>query len=129
MACLSAMPGTVGVKQCALAKFLGVKSLQKFVAAHASVHNHFTKQARLCICINFKINHFCIKPATRRLNGKVERSHLTDKLEFYQLIDYKGEVDLAKKLHDWEAFYNFLRPHAALNGKTPYERLHEKLVA
>jgi transposase InsO family protein len=51
------------------------------------------------------------------------------KLEFYQLIDYKGDVDLAKKLRDWEAFYNFLRPHAPLNGKTPYERLREKLVA
>jgi transposase InsO family protein len=75
------------------------------------------------------INHFYIRPATPRLNGKVERSHLTDKLEFYQLIDYKGDVDLAKKLRDWEAFYNFLRPHAALNGKTPYERLREKLVA
>lgn len=75
------------------------------------------------------INHSYIKPATPRLNGKVERSHLTDKLEFYQLIDYKGDVDLAKKLRDWEAFYNFLRPHAALNGKTPYERLREKLVA
>ena len=75
------------------------------------------------------INHWYIKPATPRLNGKVERSHLTDKLEFYQLIDYKGDVDLAKKLRDWEAFYNFLRPHAALNGKTPYERLREKLVA
>jgi transposase len=75
------------------------------------------------------INHFYIRPATPRLNGKVERSHLTGKLEFYQLIDYKGDVDLAKKLRDWEAFYNFLRPHAALNGKTPYERLREKLVA
>ena len=59
----------------------------------------------------------------------VGRFNLTDKLEFYQLIDYKGDVDLAKKLRDWEAFYNFLRPHAALNGKTPYERLREKLVA
>jgi hypothetical protein len=56
-------------------------------------------------------------------------STLNDKLEFYQLIDYKGDVDLAKKLRDWEAFYNFLKRHAALNGSTPYERLREKLVA
>jgi len=41
----------------------------------------------------------------------------------------KTDLDLAKKLRDWKAFYNFLRPHAALNGKTPYERLREKLVA
>jgi len=56
-------------------------------------------------------------------------STLNDKLEFYQLIDYKGDVDLARKLRDWEAFYNFLKPHAALNGSAPYERLREKLVA
>lgn len=28
---------------------------------------------------------------------------------------------------EWEAFYNYPRPHAAMNGKTPYERLKEKL--
>ena len=38
-------------------------------------------------------------------------------------------LDLAKKLSDWETFYNFLRPHAVLNGKTPYGQLREKLVA
>ena len=75
------------------------------------------------------INHSYNKPATPLLNSKVQRSHLTDKLEFYQLIDYRGDVDLAKKLRDWETFYNFLRPHAALNGKTPYEPLREKVVA
>ena len=75
------------------------------------------------------INHFHIRSATPRLNGKVERSHLTDKLGLYQLINYKGDVNLAKKLRDCEAFYNFLRPHAALIGKTPFERLREKLVA
>jgi transposase InsO family protein len=36
-------------------------------------------------------------------------------------------VDLKAKLAEWEAFYNYARPHAAMNGKTPYERLKEKL--
>ena len=35
-----------------------------------------------------------IKPGTPRLNGKVERSHLTGKCGFYQLLDYKGDVDV-----------------------------------
>jgi transposase InsO family protein len=56
------------------------------------------------------INHFYIRPANPRLNRKAGRSHLTDRLECYQLVDYKGDVDLAKKLRDWEAFYNFFRP-------------------
>lgn len=73
--------------------------------------------------------HAYIKPASPRLNGKVERSHLTDKQEFYQLLDYKGDVDLNEKLKEWEAFYNYLRPHASLKGKTPYELLREKFVA
>lgn len=32
------------------------------------------------------------------LNGKVERSHLTDEQEFYQLLSYKDDVDLEKKM-------------------------------
>ncbi len=73
------------------------------------------------------MEHVYIKPATPRLNGKVERSHLTDKREFYQLLDYRDDVDLHKKLADWEAFYNFHRPNFAHGGKTPYEMLKTKL--
>lgn len=72
--------------------------------------------------------HVYIKPGTPRLNGKVERSHLTDKQEFYQLLSYKNDVDLNAKLKEWENFYNFARPHTSLKGKTPYEVLREKLA-
>jgi hypothetical protein len=57
----------------------------------------------------------------------VERSHRTDKDEFYQLLSYRDDVDLNKKLAVWERFYNFDRPHGAHGGKTPYEALPEKL--
>ncbi len=73
------------------------------------------------------MRHVYIKPGTPRLNGKVERSHRTDKEEFYQLLTYTGDVDLRKKLTIWENFYNFERPHGAFQGKTPYEILKEKL--
>jgi transposase InsO family protein len=56
----------------------------------------------------------------------VERSHRTDKQEFYQLLTYKGDVDLQKKLAEWENFYNFQRPHGAFQGKAPYEALRER---
>jgi transposase InsO family protein len=74
------------------------------------------------------MRHIYIKPRSPNLNGKVERSHLTDELEFYQLLTYTDDVDLRKKLAEWEEFYNVHRPHAGLKGLTPYEALREKLV-
>jgi len=73
------------------------------------------------------IRHAYIKPSSPQLNGKVERSHRSDEQEFYQLLTYKGDVDLETKLEEWERFYNLARPHGAFNGKTPYEALREKL--
>jgi transposase InsO family protein len=72
--------------------------------------------------------HVYIKSATPRLNGKVECSHLTDKQEFYQLLQYTDDVNLQDKLAQWEQFYNFFRPHGSLKGQTPYEVLRSKLV-
>jgi transposase InsO family protein len=75
------------------------------------------------------IQHVYIKPRTPRLNGKVERSHRIDAEEFYRLLD-GIIIDDANvfntKLQEWENFYNFDRPHGALNGQTPYERLKQK---
>lgn len=73
------------------------------------------------------MRHVYIKPHTPHLNGKVERSHATDKEEFYQMLEYKDDVDLNKKIAEWEAFYNCHRPHGGLKGKTPYEVLKEKI--
>ena len=73
------------------------------------------------------MRHVYIKPRTPQLNGKVERSHRSDKEEFYQLLTYTDDVDLNKKLAEWERFYNFGRPHGAFDGKTPYEALRAML--
>ena len=73
------------------------------------------------------IRHACIKPSSPQLNGKVERSHRSAGQEFYQLLSYKGDVDLQAKLATWENFYNFARPHGAHKGQTPYEVLRKRL--
>jgi len=78
------------------------------------------------------IRHVYIKPATPRLNGKVERSHRIDSEEFYRLLDgvVIDDTELfADKLREWEDFYNFHRPHGGLGGQTPYERLRQKSTA
>jgi transposase InsO family protein len=60
------------------------------------------------------MRHVYIKPKSPQLNGKVERSHRTDQEEFYQLLTETDNVDLNKKLEKWEEFYNYNRPHGAL---------------
>ena len=75
------------------------------------------------------INHVYIRPGTPRLNGKVERSHRIDAEEFYGLLDGVLIDDTGlfnDKLQEWENYYNYLRPHGALGGQTPYERLKQK---
>ena len=78
------------------------------------------------------IRHVYIRPRTPRLNGKVERSHRVDDQEFYQLLDKDGITDdiqlFNEKLREWED-YNYHRPHGALSGQTPYERLLAKTRA
>jgi transposase InsO family protein len=79
------------------------------------------------------IRHVYIRPRTPRLTGKVERSHRVDDEEFYQLLDQDGVSDdihlFNEKLREWEDYYNYHRPHGALDGQTPYERLLAKTRA
>lgn len=64
------------------------------------------------------------KPASPHLNGKVERSQKTDKMEFYATVDLNSN-SLDDLLADWQHYYNWLRPHSAHNGKTPMEKYFE----
>ena len=63
----------------------------------------------------------------------MERSHRVDDQEFYQLVDMNGIADdiqlFNEKLREWEDYYNYHRPHGALAGQTPYERLVAKTRA
>ena len=62
-------------------------------------------------------------------NGKVERSHRTDADEFCRRMIFWSPAGLARKLRHWEHEYNHRRPHLALRGQTPAERLCELRIA
>jgi transposase InsO family protein len=67
-----------------------------------------------------------IRPRSPHLNGKVERSQKTDKIEFYPTVDL-ADSELALRLEEWQFSYNWHRPHSSLKGKTPMERYCELL--
>jgi transposase InsO family protein len=74
---------------------------------------------------DLSISHRHIPPGCPEANGKVERSHKTDSEEFYRGRSFKNKKDLSRKLKRWETQYNGDRPHLALKGKTPSERVRE----
>lgn len=73
-------------------------------------------------CIKFRPN----RPRAPHLNGKVERSQQTDRVEFYSTVDIEDPL-LPELLDEWQFFYNWQRPHSALGGKPPMERCCELL--
>jgi len=66
--------------------------------------------------------HFYSNRSTPTDNPRVERSHLTDDVEFYLkgniFNDLQRQKDATRK---WEDFYNLKRPHQALSYLTPME--------
>ena len=64
------------------------------------------------------------RPRAPHLNGKVERVQRTALEEFWTTVDPK-DPGLAARLEEWRTFYNHHRPHGALGGGTPAERIEE----
>jgi hypothetical protein len=66
--------------------------------------------------------HFYSNIGTPTDNPRVERSHLTDEIEFYQRGGLKKSFEEQKEaIKEWEYFYNWKRPHQALGYLTPIE--------
>jgi transposase InsO family protein len=64
------------------------------------------------------------KPRSPHLNGKVERTQRADLEEFWAMADPKS-VDLRQRLDEWQHFWNWHRPHTALGGRSPIDRVCE----
>lgn len=69
-----------------------------------------------------KIVHFYSRSGTPTDNPRVERSHLTDEIEFYRHGNICKTYEKQKeRTMDHEYRYNYVRPHQALANLTPME--------
>jgi putative transposase len=78
------------------------------------------------LCREMGLKLFVLPPRSPELNGHVERAQRTHTEEFYEV--YLGDTDLKTlnpALVDWERVYNHVRPHQALQWKTPAEYLSD----
>jgi len=65
---------------------------------------------------------FVLPPRSPKLNGRVERAHRTHREEFYEVADLGWTVaEIRPHLLVWEHIYNTVRPHQALDYKTPWQ--------
>jgi len=75
-------------------------------------------------CQQRGIRLFVLPPRSPKLNGCVERAHRTHTEEFYEAYDGDLEIPpLNQALKQWEGVYNHVRPHQALDWRTPAEYL------
>jgi len=69
------------------------------------------------------------RPAAPHLNGKVERSQRTDRVEFWATVDTTAPREtLEAQLLEWQRFYNQERTHSAIGSKTPHARWQEVMA-
>lgn len=72
---------------------------------------------RMLMELNIKHRH--TRPYRPQTNGKVERFWRTLEDDLFRNADYSSIPELKEELLQYMYYYNKLRPHQALNGKTP----------
>lgn len=73
-------------------------------------------------CRDRRLRLFVLPPRSPKLNGSVERAQRTHTEEFYEVSDAELTVPaLNHALRGWERTYNTIRPHQALDYRTPQE--------
>jgi transposase InsO family protein len=74
-------------------------------------------------CTRLGLRHIRTKPYTPKTNGKAERFIQTSLREWAYAQAYQNSRDRKAELPTWLHRYNWHRPHAGINGKTPISRL------
>jgi len=77
------------------------------------------------LCQKLSITHYLIDPGKPAQNGKVERSHRTDREEFWTSVTFRSISELRKKQSTYVDWYNQEREHLGIDGLTPLEKLQK----
>ena len=75
------------------------------------------------------VRHSRTRPYRPQTNGKVERWIRTVLSESLYLQVFTSSDHRRRALDRFSAWYNELRPHLGIGGRTPRQRLNEKLAA
>lgn len=76
-------------------------------------------------CAELGIVHYLINPGKPAQNGKVERSHRTDRELFWRKIKTSSPSLIKKQLTAYVRWYNEEREHLGIEGMTPVEKLQK----
>ena len=76
------------------------------------------------VCLSYGITHYLIDPGKPQQNGKVERSHRTDRERFWNRIQFRNLKELKQKQKKYLIWYNTKCPHLGIQGLTPEEKLN-----
>lgn len=76
-------------------------------------------------CKRNNITHYLIDPGKPAQNGKVERSHRTDREEFWNYVSFSSLDELEHKQEIYLRWYNTQREHLGIGGLTPQEKLEK----
>jgi transposase InsO family protein len=74
-------------------------------------------------CAELSARHIRTRPYRPETNGKAERFIQTLLREWAYSLPFANSDSRTQALPRWLCFYNRHRPHSALNGQSPYERL------
>jgi len=75
------------------------------------------------ICLKYGIAHYLIDLGKPQQNGKVERSHRSDRERFWSRVQFKTLEELELKQKEYLKWYNTKCPHLGIQGLTPEEKL------
>jgi transposase InsO family protein len=102
---------------------LGV-TVERVMTDNGSAYRSHAFRARLNAA---GIRHIRTRPYTPKTNGKAERFIQTSLREWAYARAYQSSAERGHAMYPWIADYNHTRPHSALGGKPPLQKLNNVL--